>query len=93
MRGIESIRKCNFNELNILPTLRNVTPVEISDCKLSRYLKYIAFEFAVALRSREREVYEPYLNEDQLDNLSRDKSFFENEFNKFLIESNFQNKA
>lgn len=43
IRGVDCIRKCNFNDLNILPTLKNLTPVDLSDCKLSRYLKYIIF--------------------------------------------------
>jgi hypothetical protein len=92
IRGVDFIRRCNFNNLNILPTATNLTGVDLRDCKLSRYLKYIIFEFAVCLRRREREVYEEYLSEDRLELLLQDKSYLENEFNKFLIESHFANK-
>ncbi len=43
IRGVDCIRKCNFSDLNIQPTTRNVTSVDLTDCKLSRYLKYLVF--------------------------------------------------
>lgn len=74
--SVDSIRKCNFNNLNILPTgPNNFARIDLSDCKISRYLKYLIFEFAVSLRRREREVYEEYLSEDRLILLSSDMSF------------------
>ena len=44
----------------------NFARIDLSDCKISRYLKYLIFEFAVSLRKRESEVYEGYLSEDRL---------------------------
>ena len=47
----------------------------------------------MAIYSIQRQVYQPFLTEEQQERLSQDQSFLENEFNKFLIESVFKNKG
>ncbi len=44
------------------------------------------------MRKKQIERYQAYLDEDQLENLLKDISYLNNEFNKFLIESSFANK-
>lgn len=61
LRGIDYIRRSNFCELNLTPVGKNVTAVLLTDCKLSRYLKYLAFEFSQAVRKRQKEKYQEYL--------------------------------
>lgn len=63
LRGIDYIRKSNYSDLNIIAVGKNVTSTNLSDCKISRYLKYLAFEFAQAVRKRQEERYQEYLEE------------------------------
>jgi hypothetical protein len=64
--------------MNISPTTTNIANVDLRDCRLSRYLKYIIYEFAVTLRKQERQVYELYFDEETQESLSKDKSYLEN---------------
>ncbi len=93
LRGVDYIRRSNFCDLNLMAVGKNVGRVDLSDCKLSRYLKYLAFEFALAVQKRQEMRYGEYLAEDVVEGLKEDRSFLNNEYNKFLIESSFARKA
>jgi hypothetical protein len=93
LRGIDHIRRSNFCDLNLAAVGKNITGLDLSDCKLSRYLKYLAFEFAQAVRKRQEERYSEYLEEGVREDLRKDRSFLSTEFNKFLIECAFAKKA
>ena len=79
--------------MNLLNVGKNITNIDLSDCKQSRYLKYLAFEFSQAVRKRQQERYADLLADDVRENLEKDRSYLNNEFNKFLIESSFTKKA
>jgi hypothetical protein len=39
--------------MNLLNVGKNITNIDLSDCKQSRYLKYLAYEFSQAVRKRQ----------------------------------------
>jgi hypothetical protein len=43
LRGIDFIRRSNYCDLNLTPVGKNVANLDLSDCKVSRYLKYLSF--------------------------------------------------
>lgn len=58
LRGIDYIRRSNFCDLNLVSVGKNVTEVNLEGCKVSRYLKYLAYEFSQAVRKKQEERYQ-----------------------------------
>ena len=92
LRAVNTIRQSNFNGLNLVPMQSNVLSLSLEECKASRYLKYLAFELSLAAYQRLAEVYEPILPLADFDALTADARHLRNEFNKFLLETNFKGK-
>lgn len=63
IRGINYIRKSNFADLNVTPVKQSFLNIDLKDCMFSRYLKYLIFEFSIAVRKRFKERYEFYIEE------------------------------
>lgn len=63
-RGVDYIRKSNFNQLNVISMKENFLKVDLSDCMVSRYLKYLILEFVLAVVKKLKEKYQTHLDED-----------------------------
>jgi hypothetical protein len=61
-RGVEYIRKRNFNSLNLREIKTNFLNVDLGECKVSRFIKYLVYEYIVAVLKRFKERYEPYID-------------------------------
>jgi hypothetical protein len=53
-RGIEYIRKSNFHSLNVKDIKSNFLNIDLGECKISRFIKYLVYEYVVAVLKRFR---------------------------------------
>ena len=65
-RGVEYIRKSNFNSLNVKDVQINFLNIDLGECKVSRFIKYLVYEYVVAVLKRFKERYQPYIDFDSL---------------------------
>jgi len=56
-RGVEYIRKSNFNSLNVKDVQINFLNIDLGECKVSRFIKYLVYEYVVAVLKRFKERY------------------------------------
>ena len=63
LNSIDLFRKTNFCNLNIRPVEKNFLGIDLSSCKISRFIKYLIYEFAIASLKHFRSRYQNYLNE------------------------------
>ena len=49
--------------MNIKAVEKNFLGIDLTSCKVSRFLKYIIYEFAITLIKNYRKRYEEYLEE------------------------------
>lgn len=61
--SIDLFRKINFHDLNITSLEKNFIGIDLSTCKVSRFIKYLIYEFCIAVLKQFRNRYEGYLEE------------------------------
>ena len=64
INSIDLFRKTNFNSWNIKPVEKNFLGIELTSCKISRFIKYLIYEFALTILIHFRKKYEEYLEEN-----------------------------
>lgn len=92
VNSIDLMRKINFNCLNINPVQKNFFGIDLTDCKISRFIKYLIFEFSISVLKQFKKRYECYLEESKEEEISGNQEYLQKEFYKFLIECDFENK-